>query len=176
MSYSVRILQEKLNEIIVSNDRSKDKVNEIVLLVEIIRAKSLCDYVGDEDHNFAKIRVALPKYVPAAKRLLNSNADLHPKTKFHNFEFFETNVDVETRYVFLSAFQFMSRGIVGSWSTRKYRVARGSNYRLGNGTSDRPIRPLRSSRRVRSRWTFRLPISSRYLPTVSGRKLHRLKC
>lgn len=151
MSFSIQILQEKLNDIIVSNDRSKDKVREIVLLVNIYRAKSLCDYVGDEDHNFAKITVALPKYVPAAKRLLNSHTDLHPKTKFHNFEFFETNVDIETRYTFLSVFKYISCRIIGSWLIQKYWVARGLNYQLRNGTLDLLIQLLKSHRRVRLR-------------------------
>lgn len=75
---------------------NKSEVPEAVLMVEIVKGKSLMEYTGDEDTNFAKITLTLPKFVPAAKRLLTTTIVYQPLAS-HSFQVFESNVDFETR-------------------------------------------------------------------------------
>lgn len=78
---------------------NKNEISETVLSVEIVKGKSLVEYCGDEDQNFAKITLALPKFVPCAKRLLTQNIVYQPLAS-HSFSVYESNVDIETRRVF----------------------------------------------------------------------------
>lgn len=75
---------------------NKSEVPEAVLMVEIVRGQSLMEYTGNEDKNFAKITLTLPKFVPAAKRLLTTTIIYQPLAS-HEFQVFESNVDYETR-------------------------------------------------------------------------------
>lgn len=75
---------------------SKSEISEAVLMVEIVKGKSLVQYTGDEDEDFVKITLALPKFVPSAKRLLTTNIVYEPLAS-HTFSVFESNVDIETR-------------------------------------------------------------------------------
>lgn len=75
---------------------NKSEVHEAVLMVEIIKGKSLVEYTGDEDQNFAKITLTLPKFIPSAKRLLTTSIVYSPLSS-HNFQLYESNVDFETR-------------------------------------------------------------------------------
>lgn len=75
---------------------NKNEVPEAVLMVEIVRGQSLMEYTGDEEKNFAKITLTTPKFVPAAKRLLGTTIIYQPLAS-HEFHFFESNVDYETR-------------------------------------------------------------------------------
>nr|XP_022902030.1 DNA polymerase delta catalytic subunit [Onthophagus taurus] len=92
--------KSKLNAAVLADMRSnKNNLSEAVLMIEIVMGKSLCDYTGDDDTKFAKITVALPKLVPAAKRLLKTTAGLTPATQYHDFSIYESNVDIETRFL-----------------------------------------------------------------------------
>lgn len=75
---------------------NKNDVLEAVLMIELIKGKSLVEYIGDQDQTFAKITLTLPKFVPAAKRLLTTSNVYQPLAT-HSFQFFESNVDFETR-------------------------------------------------------------------------------
>lgn len=75
---------------------NKSEVHEAVLMVEIVKGKSLVEYTGDEDQNFAKITLTLPKFIPAAKRLLTTTLIYQPLAS-HSFQMYESNVDFETR-------------------------------------------------------------------------------
>lgn len=87
-------IQEKLNKTL---KRDKDNFDS-VLEIQIVQGKSLCDYNGDETSKFAKISVIQHSHVSAVKRILRSERSLYHKTKDFLFEFFESNVDIETRY------------------------------------------------------------------------------
>lgn len=90
--------QNKLNDVVLADNRmaKKSEVSEAVQMIEIVKGKSLVEYTGDEDQNFAKITVTLPKFVPSAKRLL-TNTIVYQPLATHNFQVFESNVDFETR-------------------------------------------------------------------------------
>lgn len=82
----------------IADSKSKtENASETVLMVEIIKAKSLLEYQGDEDARFLKITMALPKQIAPAKRLLETTSVYEP-LKYHNFKMFESNVDIDTRY------------------------------------------------------------------------------
>lgn len=82
----------------MSDSRSnKDLTPEAVLMVEIVEGRSLVEYTGENVQRFAKITLALPKFVPAAKRLLTTTV-IYDKLQNHSFHPFESNVDIETRY------------------------------------------------------------------------------
>ncbi|CAG9819660.1 unnamed protein product [Phaedon cochleariae] len=91
--------KNKLNDAVLADQRSSNKndVYEAVLMVEIVKGKSLVEYTGSEDDNFAKITLTLPKFVPAAKRLLTTTI-VYQKLASHTFFVFESNVDIETRF------------------------------------------------------------------------------
>ncbi|XP_063912285.1 DNA polymerase delta catalytic subunit [Zophobas morio] len=97
--HDIRNFKDKLNEALLADSRSnKDKISEIVLMVDIVSGKSLVEYQGEDDVNFAKITLALPKHVAAAKRLLSTTVVYQPLAN-HVFHFYEANVDVETRFM-----------------------------------------------------------------------------
>lgn len=75
---------------------NKSEISEAVLMVEMVKGKSLVEYSGDEDKNFVKITLALPKFVPSAKRLLTTTIVYQPLAT-HSFSVYESNVDIETR-------------------------------------------------------------------------------
>lgn len=76
---------------------NKDLTPEAVLMVELVEGRSLVEYTGENVQKFAKITLSLPKFVPAAKRLLG-NTIVHDKLQNHPLGAFESNVDIETRY------------------------------------------------------------------------------
>ncbi|XP_066252810.1 DNA polymerase delta catalytic subunit [Euwallacea similis] len=92
--------KNKLNDALIADIRggNKDGIIDAVLMVEIVNGKSLLHYRGNNDEKFAKITVSLYKFVPAAKRLL-SNSMIYSPLSNHPFEFYETNVDIETRFM-----------------------------------------------------------------------------
>jgi DNA polymerase delta subunit 1 len=93
------LFKEKLNDAVVADMRSnKDNITEAVLMMELLKGKSLVEYQGEEDGKFAKITLALPKFVAAAKRLLTTTIVYQPLAN-HTFYPFESNVDIETRFI-----------------------------------------------------------------------------
>lgn len=88
-----------MNDALLADIRggNKENISEACLMVEIIKGKSLVEYTGEDDMTFAKITVALPKFIPAAKRLLTTQIVYEPLQN-HVFSIFEANVDIETRY------------------------------------------------------------------------------
>lgn len=75
---------------------NKEGITEAILMVEIVHGKSLYEYQGDEDEPFAKITVALHRFIAACKRLLQ-NEIIYPSIGHHDFSAFESNVDIEMR-------------------------------------------------------------------------------
>ncbi|XP_018572479.1 DNA polymerase delta catalytic subunit [Anoplophora glabripennis] len=92
--------KNKLNDAVLADTRlaNKSEISEAVLMVELIKGKSLVEYTGENDTNFAKITLALPKFVPVAKRLLTTTLVYQPLAT-HSFFPFESNVDIETRFM-----------------------------------------------------------------------------
>ncbi|KAJ8919492.1 hypothetical protein NQ315_002113 [Exocentrus adspersus] len=92
--------QDKLNTAILADVRmaNKSDVAQAVLKVELVKGKSLVEYSGEEDTNFAKITLVLPKFVPVAKRLLTTTVIYQP-LGYHDFCAYESNVDIETRFM-----------------------------------------------------------------------------
>lgn len=83
---------------VLADSRSNKDVTEAVLMIEVVKGKSLVEYHGENDDIFAKITLALPKFVPAAKRLLTTTVVYEPLSK-HTFAAFESNVDIDTRFM-----------------------------------------------------------------------------
>ncbi|XP_050666507.1 DNA polymerase delta catalytic subunit [Leptidea sinapis] len=100
-------LKTNLNRAILEDLRSnKDNIRETVLEVKLLKAKSIMYYKGDDELLFAKVSVALPKLIAAAKRLI----DRQP-TSFGLMDplFYETNIDFDIRFM-------VDTGVVGcSW-------------------------------------------------------------
>nr|CAI5856955.1 unnamed protein product [Callosobruchus analis] len=92
--------KEKLDNSVMADVRGAKKTDfpEAVLAVEIVKGKSLVEYTGDEETNFAKITVSAPKFLPPAKRLLTTTIIYEPLQN-HSFSIYEGNVDIETRFI-----------------------------------------------------------------------------
>ncbi|KAK4887632.1 hypothetical protein RN001_003903 [Aquatica leii] len=82
------------NAAIADMQSNPDKITEAVLKVAIVRGKSLMEYQGNEDSNFAKITVVLPRFISACKRLLENGT-----YKNYHFTAFESNVDIDLRFM-----------------------------------------------------------------------------
>lgn len=65
-------------------------------MVKMIKAKSLMGYAGDEDDNFLKIMVALPRLVATTKRMIETTLVYQPLANY-SASFFESNVDIDLR-------------------------------------------------------------------------------
>ncbi|XP_031340257.1 DNA polymerase delta catalytic subunit-like [Photinus pyralis] len=87
--------KKKLNLAVLLDVKAvPEKVSEAVLAVEIKRGKSLLEFSGHEDSKFAKITVALPRFVAVGKRLLENGVYGNK-----SFSCFETNVDIDLRFM-----------------------------------------------------------------------------
>lgn len=86
-------MQNKLNNAVIADVRSKEKITDAVLMVQIVQGKSLVEYAGDENLNFIKITVALPRFIVPAKRLLEGGTAIQG----YYCSIFESNVDIEMR-------------------------------------------------------------------------------
>lgn len=76
--------------------RSKSDIPEAVLMVKIVKGKSLMGYTGDEDENFLKIMVALPTLVATTKRMIDTTTVYQPLANYAA-SFYESNVDIDLR-------------------------------------------------------------------------------
>ncbi|CAH1125416.1 unnamed protein product [Ceutorhynchus assimilis] len=90
----------KLNDALIADIRggNREGIVDAVLMIEIVKGKNLVQYRGEDDELFAKITLSQHKFVPAAKRLLSTSIVYQPLAA-HPFEFFESNVDIETRFM-----------------------------------------------------------------------------
>lgn len=81
----------------MQSDRSnKDNSPEPVLCVELVKKRSIYGYTGDELTAFLKITVALPKFIAAAKRLMEKE---EVDVRFPGFRYsaYESNIDFDIR-------------------------------------------------------------------------------
>ncbi|CAF4774299.1 unnamed protein product [Pieris macdunnoughi] len=90
-------LKTNLNKAILEDLRNnKDSIREAVLEVKIVKAKSMMYYKGDNQIMYAKVSVALPKLIAAAKRLI----DRQPTSfSLSDPSFYETNIDFDIRFM-----------------------------------------------------------------------------
>ncbi|CAH0561401.1 unnamed protein product [Brassicogethes aeneus] len=120
--------RNKLNDSLLADMKgNKENISEACLMVEIVKGKSLCEYTGENDLTFAKITVALPKFIPATKRLLTTQIVYEPLQN-HVFNVYEANVDIETRFM-------VDRNILGCC----WIQIPGGKWHLRTKTSNFPI-------------------------------------
>lgn len=100
-------LKSNLNKAILEDLRAnKDKIRETVLEVRLVKAKSIMYYKGDNEITFARVSVALPRLIAAAKRLIERQPTSFGLT---DPNFYETNIDFDIRFM-------VDTGVVGcSW-------------------------------------------------------------
>ncbi|KAF5289112.1 hypothetical protein FQA39_LY15214 [Lamprigera yunnana] len=85
----------QLNQALIGDMKSNpDKITDAVQNVALVQGKSLLEYVGNNDNDFVKITVVLPKLISAAKRLLENGIYQN-----RSFSSFESNVDIELRFM-----------------------------------------------------------------------------
>lgn len=86
-----------LNKVILEDLRSnKDNIRETVLEVRLMQARSIMYYKGDVDIRFARVSVALPRLIAAAKRLIDKQP---PSFGLSDPSFYETNIDFDIRFM-----------------------------------------------------------------------------
>nr|BAJ78743.1 DNA polymerase delta catalytic subunit [Phraortes illepidus] len=90
-----------LDKALLADMRSnKNEVIEAVLEVEVVHRQSLVGYRGDSPLKFLKITVALPRFIAAAKRLLEREIVYHePSMSHHTYQAYETNIDFDIRFM-----------------------------------------------------------------------------
>ncbi|XP_045490957.1 DNA polymerase delta catalytic subunit [Colias croceus] len=90
-------LKSNLNKAMLEDLRSnKDNIREAVLEVKLLKAKSIMYYKGDSEIMFAKISVAVPKLIAAAKRLIERQPTSY---NLMDPSFYETNIDFDIRFM-----------------------------------------------------------------------------
>lgn len=90
-------LKSNLNKAILEDLRSnKESIREAALEVRLVKARSLMYYKGDNDITFARVSVALPRLIAAAKRLIERTP-----TSFGLMDpyFYESNIDFDIRFM-----------------------------------------------------------------------------
>ncbi|CAG9096468.1 unnamed protein product [Plutella xylostella] len=111
-------LKSNLNTAILEDLRSnKENIKEAVLEVRLVKARSIMYYKGDGEITFARVSVALPKLIAAAKRLM----ERQPTTfGLMDPSFFETNIDFDIRFMVDTSVVGCSwiELPVGKWSKR----------------------------------------------------------
>lgn len=88
-----------LNKTVLGDMRSNpENIQEAVLEVSIVEKKNLYSYAGDENMQFIRISVVLPKMIAATKRLLEREV-IYEKFDFQDCRTFETNIDFDIRFM-----------------------------------------------------------------------------
>ncbi|XP_050523384.1 DNA polymerase delta catalytic subunit isoform X1 [Daktulosphaira vitifoliae] len=91
--------KNRLNAIVLNDMRgNQNRVQETVLMVEIVKKKNMYGYHGEDDETYLKITMALPKLIAAAKRLLEKE-QVFPIFSGHNYRMFESNIDYDMRFM-----------------------------------------------------------------------------
>ncbi|OXA50987.1 DNA polymerase delta catalytic subunit [Folsomia candida] len=100
--------KQSLNQALLKDMRSsKDNVTEAVLMVELVYKINIYGYRGENKSPFAKITLAVPRLIAAAKRLLEKGEVFIPSLAGScNYQAFESNLDFESRFM-------VDRNVVG---------------------------------------------------------------
>lgn len=89
-----------LNAALLNDMRSnKQQVSTAVLAVDIVSKESIYGYHDNRKMPFLKITVALPKFIAAAKRILEGGTIGTSKHRPQPYSTFESNVDFEVRFM-----------------------------------------------------------------------------
>ncbi|CAH1389959.1 unnamed protein product [Nezara viridula] len=95
---SLSEFKEKLNKVMLEDLKSNpEKVEEAVVMVEMVKKQSIFGYFGDNLLNFIKIYVAIPKLIATAKRLIEKN--VLPYFSGDATQAFEANIDFDIRFM-----------------------------------------------------------------------------
>lgn len=93
------LFREVLNKAIIADMKSnKDNIVNAVLSVEIVKKQNIYGYTSAGKVPFLKITVLLPRFLPAAKRLLENSLDFG-SLGTQSFSAYETNIDFEIRFM-----------------------------------------------------------------------------
>lgn len=99
------VFRHTLNSAVLGDMRSnKDGITQAVYAVELCKKCSMYGFHFNKLYPFLKITVAVPKLVPATKRILNT-VDIPPFGHV-NYQSFESNIEFEVRFM-------VDSGIVG---------------------------------------------------------------
>ncbi|CAL1283637.1 unnamed protein product [Larinioides sclopetarius] len=91
--------REVLNSALISDMKSnKENIRDAVLAVEIVKKENLYGYTVGGKRPFLKITVLLPKFLPAASRLLENGIKWNDSAT-QTFSVFETNINFEIRFM-----------------------------------------------------------------------------
>nr|BCB92280.1 DNA polymerase delta catalytic subunit [Cyclestheria hislopi] len=90
--------QQALDEALIADNKSKQDLKHIVLSVEMERKQNIYRYHEEKHAPFLKITLALPKFIAAAKRLLDRQEIKEPFNSY-DYQVFESNIDFEIRYM-----------------------------------------------------------------------------
>lgn len=98
--------KEALDKSIIADNRAgKDNLQEAVLEVSVFKGKSMYGYHGENNFDFIKITLALPRLIAAAKRLLEKTI-VYSDFDFQDCRSYESNIDFDIRFM-------VDTGIVG---------------------------------------------------------------
>lgn len=78
-----------------------EKVEEAVVMVEMVKKQSIFGYFGENLLNFIKVYVAVPKLIATAKRLIEKNVLSY--FSGDACQAFEANIDFDIRFVLFLA-------------------------------------------------------------------------
>ncbi|GIY06379.1 DNA polymerase delta catalytic subunit [Caerostris extrusa] len=91
--------REVLNSLLISDMKSnKENIRDAVLAVEIVQKENIYGYTKGGKRPFLKVTVLLPKFLPAAGRLLENGIKWND-SGMQTFPVFETNINFEIRFM-----------------------------------------------------------------------------
>lgn len=80
---------------------NRERITDPVLAVEVVQRESIYGYHGNQSSQFLRLTLALPRLIPAAKRLLGEGKVYVPTLGTPVYEAYESNIDFEIRLVSL---------------------------------------------------------------------------
>lgn len=93
-------LQNALNKALLDDMKSnRERITDPVLAVEVVQRESIYGYHGNQSSQFLRLTLALPRLIPAAKRLLGEGKVFVPSLGTPVYEAYESNIDFEIRFV-----------------------------------------------------------------------------
>ena len=92
----IKPFQEALNKALVADSKAKQEIAQMVLEVDLQIKESMYGFHENKKSPFLKITLALPRFIAAAKRLLERGEISHPFNSF-SYQAYESNIDFEIR-------------------------------------------------------------------------------
>lgn len=89
-----------LNKALLDDMKSnRERITDPVLAVEVVQRESIYGYHGNQSSQFLRLTLALPRLIPAAKRLLGEGKVFVPSLGTPVYEAYESNIDFEIRFM-----------------------------------------------------------------------------